>query len=338
MLFFVGGLLFIIALFVFLALQSLNTGVREQATARVETVSVAEFAALPDEDAYPASVTVAPDGTVYTASYVTGAVWAISPVDGTVTEVNGTRAALGSVTGLAAAPDGTLYVVDQLNPDVRAAGGSVRRITGLPNAPVISDFANINDAQGFVEPEAITLDADGYVYVSDRGRGEVWRFNPDGSNEVLWWSAPVVIAETQPAPNGLAYDAIHDALIVTDTISNAVYRVAMEDGSTTTLYLHGGRAGSPGFDGVTVTPEGHIYVTLLEGRSVALLNENDDAQTPGTLTIIASPFRGPSDIEITSVPTPRFYVTNFDQVSLVIPGVRPQLPFAIDVIYPAAIP
>jgi sugar lactone lactonase YvrE len=337
-LFVVGGLLLIIALFAFLAVQSLNPPMREQATARLDTVGVAEFTTLPDEDAYPSSVTVAPDGTVYTASYVSGTIWAISPSDGVVTELNGTRDTLGSVTGLEVAPDGSLYVVDQLNSDVRSAGGIVRRITDVTSAPLISDFANIDDAEGFLEPEDIAFDLVGNVYVSDRGRGEVWRFNSDGSNGTLWWTAPVAIAGTQPAPNGLAYDALHDALIITDTISNAVYRVMLADSSTTTIYLHGARQGSPSFDGVTVTPEGHIYVTMLTERAAALLTENDDLQTPGMLTLIAAPFRGASDIVFTNMPTPRFYVTNFDQVSLVIPGVRPQLPFALDVIYPTGTP
>ncbi|MFN8373885.1 MAG: NHL repeat-containing protein [Anaerolineae bacterium] len=337
-LFFVGGLFLIIALFVFLAIQSFNSGVRAQAQPQVDTVGVTEFVALPDEDAYPASVAVAPDGTVYTASYVTGTIWAISPLDASVTELNGSRDTLGSVTGMAVGPDGTLYVVDQLNSDIRSAGGTVWRITGAPAAPIIESFAAIDDAQGFVEPEDITLDTAGNVYVSDRGRGEVWRFAPDGGSSTAWWTAPVAIAETQPAPNGLAYDPTHDAIIVTDTISNAIYRVTVVDARGITIYLHGARAGSPGFDGVAVTPEGHIYVTLLEDHSVALLTETEDLVAPGTLTAVAAPFRGASDIAYTSVPTPRFYVTNFDQLALVLPGVRPQLPFALDVIYPTDTP
>jgi sugar lactone lactonase YvrE len=214
----------------------------------------------------------------------------------------------------------------------------VKRITITPNTPEIRDFAAIDDAQGFVEPEDIALDSLGNIYVSDRGRGEVWRFDADGRNGMLWWAAPVVIAETQPAPNGLAYDPTQDSLIITDTISNAVYRVNIADGNSQTIYLHGGRAGSPGFAGVSVTPDGHIYVTVLGDRAVALLSENDNAETPGILTLIAAPFRGANDLVFTSVPTPRFYVTNFDQVALVIPGVRPMLPFAIDVIYPTGTP
>lgn len=334
----VGGLFLIIALFVFLAIQALNPATRDQATARVDTVGVAEFAALPDEDSYPAAVAVAPDGTVYTASYVTGTIWAISPNDGSVTELAGTRDAIGSVTDLTVASDGTLYVVDQLDADVRSAGGVVKRITGAPNAPEIGDFAAINDAQGFIEPEDIALDSAGNFYVSDRGRGEVWRFDPNGRNGMLWWTAPIAIAETQPAPNGLAYDPTQDSLIITDTISNAVYRVNIADGHSQTIYLHGGREGSPGFAGVAVTPEGHIYVTVLGDRAVALLTENDNAETPGTLMLIAAPFRGANDLVFTNFPTPRFYVTNFDQVALVIPGVRPMLPFAIDVIYPTGTP
>ena len=46
--------------------------------------------------------------------------------------------------------------------------------------------------------------------------------------------------------------------------------------------------------------------------------------------MIAGHFRGASDVEF-AAPN-RLYVTNFDQSSIVLPIVRPQLPFAIDVI------
>ncbi|MCZ2097353.1 MAG: hypothetical protein LC121_14045 [Anaerolineae bacterium] len=50
----------------------------------------------------------------------------------------------------------------------------------------------------------------------------------------------------------------------------------------------------------------------------------------GRLDYVAGLFRGSSDVEY-AAPN-RLYVTNFDQASIVIPVVRPQLPFAIDVI------
>lgn len=337
MLLLVGGLLLICGLFVFLALLSLNPTGREQAVAQAANFGVAEFVQLPGEDAYPAALAVAADGTLYTASYVTGAVWAITP-DGQLNEIAGTREALGSVTGMAVGADGTLYVVDQLSADIRAAGGIVRRISGLPDNPAISDFAQIGDARGFVEPADIVLDAQGFVYVSDRGRGEIWRFDADGTNGALWWAETALVAGVLPAPSGMAFDAQNNALIVVDGDANAVYRLRTADTSQEVLYLHGGRANPPGFNGVTVAADGRVYVAMLGTRAVGYLTASTDTALQGDLAVVAGPFRGASDVAYVSVPDPRLYVTNFDQVGLVLPGIRPQLPFALDVIYPTGTP
>src|SRR5262245_35106218 len=109
-----GGLLFIVAVAALLILLSLNTVARSQATAMTADGTVRQLAALPDEDAYPGSVTVGADGTVYTASFVGGAVWKID-AQGQVTELPGTRNTIGTVSGLQAGPDGSIYVVDQLD-------------------------------------------------------------------------------------------------------------------------------------------------------------------------------------------------------------------------------
>ena len=86
---------------------------RSQAVAERDGISVSEFAALPDEDAYPAALAIAADGTVYTGSYQTGALWAISP-DGAISEIADSRARIGSITGLDLGPDGALYILDRI--------------------------------------------------------------------------------------------------------------------------------------------------------------------------------------------------------------------------------
>src|SRR5688572_1434929 len=45
--------------------------------ALTETVITREFVSLPDADSYPAALAVSGDGTLYTGSYVSGAVWQI---------------------------------------------------------------------------------------------------------------------------------------------------------------------------------------------------------------------------------------------------------------------
>src|SRR5690606_19703748 len=82
-----GGIFLLLALFAVLALQALNSAQRTVAVALSEGVTVSEFATLPDDDSYPASITVGADGFVYTGSYVSGALWKIAP-DGGVTELS----------------------------------------------------------------------------------------------------------------------------------------------------------------------------------------------------------------------------------------------------------
>ena len=232
-----------------------------------------------------------------------------------MTEIPGTRDAIGSAMGLTVAPDGALLVVDQLDTDPRTSGGKLVRVA----AGAITTFAEM----GFVAPNDVTVDAIGQVYVSDSGANEVWRFAADGANGAIWWDSPAPDSPKRPAVTGLAYDPVSDAIIITDPEVNDIYRVTVADAATEVVYHHGERANPPGFDGVTVTPEGVIYVASLGQNGIAQVND-------GKLDYIAGLFRGASDVEY-AAPN-RLYVSNFDQSSIVIPLVHPELPFALDVI------
>lgn len=312
-----GGVLLITLVTLAFILLSFNTG-REQSVALVDGVTVREFATLPDDDAYPSGIAVGPDGTVYTGSYVSGAVWSITP-DGVIREVPNTREQIGAVSGLTVGADGSVYVVDQLDADVVTFGGDVKRIA--PDG-AITTFATPDDERGFVLPDDIALDAQGRVYVSDRGRSEVWRFEPDGSGGVAWWTAPEPAADVRPAPTGLAYDPAHDAIIVTDSNLNAIYRVPVANAEAELLFRHRGQEFVPGLDGVAVAPDGTIYAAALSQNGLVRLN-NDE------LEYIVGVFRGISDVDWFDN---RLYATNFDSFSLLVPAVRPRLPFALDVV------
>jgi len=308
-----GGLLALLAVTLLLITLSLNNPTRVGSVALVPDVTVRQFAALPDDDAYPPTVAAAPDGTLYTGSFATGTVWQITAA-GEVTEVPGTREALGAVVGLAVESDGTLLVIDQLDTDPRTAGGQLVRVAD----GAISIIAEV----GFIAPNDLALDAQGRIYVSDSGANVVWRFDPDGSNGSIWWVSPAQ-GEVQPAVTGLAYDPTRDAILITDPELNDIYRVAVADGAAEVIYHHGERANPPGFDGVTVMRDGAIYVAALAQNGIALVDD-------GKLDYVAGLFRGSSDVEY-AAPN-RLYVANFDQASIVIPVVHPQLPFALDVI------
>lgn len=312
-----GGLFALIALTVVLISGTINTRTASQAL--TSEVKVREFAALPDNDAYPAALAVAGDGSVYTGSYKSGALWKISP-QGAISEVPGSREALGAISGLAAGKDGSVYIVDQDDADPRTSGGRIQRLN--PDG-TISLFAAQPDTQGFVSPDDIALDGTGNLYVSDRGRDVIWRFTADGTG-TAWWTAPTLEGVQSYEPTGLAYDASHDALLVTDGLNNLVYRVSLRDASSELLYQHGERPNPPGLDGVTITPEGAIYIAALGQNGIARL-EGD------ALVYVAGLFRGSSDVDY-DPETKRLYVTNFDSASLAYPVLIPRLPFALDVI------
>jgi sugar lactone lactonase YvrE len=313
----IGGILLLVAITAALIVATLNTG-RDQSVALIDSVTVREFAVLPDDDAYPATVAVGPDGRVYTGSYVTGAIWVIGE-DGVPSEIPGTRDAIGSVSGLAVDPDGVLYVVDQEDSNALTLGGDVKRID-LDGSVTMLDGPS--DEQGFLLPDDITLDAQGRIYVSDRGRREIWRYEADGSGGSTWWTAPESDSETRPAPTGLAYDPAADAILITDSNLDAIDRVFIATGETERLYQHRGTEYAPGLDGITVAPDGTIYAAALAQNGLVRL-------TDGELEYVAGLFRGISDVGYSEG---KIYAANFDSFSLVVPLVRPRLPFALDVV------
>lgn len=314
-----GGILLLLAITVFLVLESLNSGPREVARTQLEGVTVTEFVTLLGDDAYPATITTAPDGAVYTGSYDTGAVWAISADGETITELDNTRERIGAVTGLAFSPDGTLYILDRLESDPSVSGGMIWRVLA---DGTLEEVGDLDDERGFVAPHDLVFDASGRLYVSDRGRREVWRFEPDGSSS-LWWRVPESDPLSQNAiVTGLGYDPVRDAILITDSEAGTIYRVGVEDGSSEIVYRFQGTNDPPGFDGVTTSPDGRVFAAAFGARDVVEIRD-------GEMIVLATGFRGGSDVAYADG---RLIVTNFDQRSLVLPGIEPQLPFALDVV------
>jgi streptogramin lyase len=316
--------------FVLLSFNSLNSSARSQPVGLLPGVSVSAFAALPDNDAYPPTVAVAADGTVYNGSFASGTVWAISPDGAQVIEVPGTRDAVGAVSALAPLPDGSLLVLDVNDSDPRTAGGRIVRVqSGEATA-----YAVPPDDRGFVSPNDMVVTPDSALYVTDGGRNEVWRFQPaaDGSLESgVWWVAPAPDNPDQPRASltGIAWDPSRAALVITDPETNTIYRVALADGATEIVYQHGNRPFAPGFDGATVLPDGTLFVAALGQNGIARVDGNE-------LLYVAGLFRGASDVKRGA--DGRLIVPNFDQSALVIPMVQPQLPFTIDAVELGVLP
>ncbi len=294
---------------------------RSQAIATADGLAVSEFVTLPGDDAYPAALAIGSDGTLYTGSYQTGALWSISPA-GALSEIEGARDLIGSVTGLAPAPDGSLLILDRISP-LEAEGARIWHYAQGALRPILTIPADATI--GLMLPDDLTLDRAGIIYVSDRSPARIWRYTPDGDNLGIWWQPPTSAA----APTGLAYDAAHHAILISDSALDAVYRVSAAADSlsaamanTEILFDDGGQNGY-GFDGLTTAPNGEIYLALLSWNRVARLQGE-------SLQILARDFRGASDLAYDPARR-RLYVSNWNQFSLGF-GTRPQLPFALDVI------
>jgi DNA-binding beta-propeller fold protein YncE len=316
----IGGIVLLVLITIWLVFGAINSQDNRDSVALVDGVTVQAYGKLPDDDAYPAAVASMPDGTVLAGSFKTGAIWSLA-ADGTVAEIPGSRDVIGAVSGLTVAPDGMVYIVDQDDADPRTSGGSLKK---LAVDGTITHFAGIDDGRGFVSPDDVAVDPAGKVYVSDRGRDEVWRFNPDGTGGIAWWTSPEITGATEYAPTGLAYDTAHESILITDGSNNIIYRVSLDGTETEVVYQHGDRPNAPVFDGITATPDGTIYVTALVQDGIARVDGDE-------LAYVAGLFRGPSDLDYS--PTANaLYVTNFDSGSLVVPGLSPRLPFTIDVV------
>jgi DNA-binding beta-propeller fold protein YncE len=342
---FVGIALAILAL---LVLATLAVGVaivqntpRLEAVALVEGYQVAEYMVLPDEDAYPATVAVDAAGTVYTGSYVSGAVWALDTRQ-TLREIADSRRLIGSVTAISAAPDGSLYILDRISP-LEVLGARVWRLASDDSLTLLRDFTG-QDADILQLPDDIAIDAQGSIYITDRGIDQnhdvIYRIAADGT-EGVWWQSPPVMNQRAYAPTGLGYSPEKNALYVTDSILDLVYEVPIgtdgQAGETRVVYdrRFGSEAAHPGFDGVSVAPDGRLFLSGLGNNRVGVYDPNT-----GLLTYLAGNFRGAADVVYDPL-TQRLFVANWDQRSLLPTPVlfisvqtRPHLPFAIDVVTP----
>src|SRR5215212_8340194 len=91
----------------------------------------------------------------------------------------GTAAQLNRPHGLAVAGDGTVYVSDRGNHQVRVIGpdGTVRTLAGSTQG-----FADAPGAKAqFYDPVAVAVDRSGNVYVADRNNHRIRRISPDGA-------------------------------------------------------------------------------------------------------------------------------------------------------------
>jgi DNA-binding beta-propeller fold protein YncE/transcriptional regulator with XRE-family HTH domain len=123
---------------------------------------------------------------------------------------------VGPIGGLAATPDGALYVTD-------AGRGDLLKLT--PDGRVAGSWGGGSSSPGLAHPEGVALDRAGQSYVTDEGNGRIQEFSTDGR---LFNLVPVPQPSSDgligPSPYGVAVDSEGD-LYVTDEINDHVFKL-----------------------------------------------------------------------------------------------------------------
>ena len=206
----------------------------------------------------------------------------------------GKTARFQTISGLALAPDGTLYVADTGNNAIRriAPDGQVTTVAG-------DGVAGYQDGPAkqarFNGPIGIAVDRSGRVLVADTYNDRIRRIEPDGTVTTIGSSH---IFNT---PTGVASDD-QDRIYIADTGSGAVHVLDPAGGLTTLPAPY--PAGLTRPIGVAIAPGGELYVTDERGRVVEV-----DARGSSRVVAGASPgfadgpgtearFRRPSGVAI----------------------------------------
>jgi YD repeat-containing protein len=143
----------------------------------------------------PRAIALAPDGSMYIAETRKHRIRRLTP-DGMLTNIAGAsesggfagdggpalKADLNHPTGLAVAPDGTLYIADQSNHRIRRVtpDGVITTIAGRSAKEGYSGDHGLATQAELYWPTSLALAADGSLYVSDQGNYVIRRISPAG--------------------------------------------------------------------------------------------------------------------------------------------------------------
>lgn len=302
-----------------LLIRSAIMGDRREPQPVMPGVTVQTLSELPGDRAYPEAITIGPDGNIYVGSFCTGDIWKITPEGDRELWSAGGENRINAASGIAFAPDGSLYVADHGDCNPRRSTSSLKRISA--DGQTVEEVGNIDEND---IPNSLAFDAEGVLFLTDTQNGSIRRLDEE-NRFVTWWELPDITKNARPT--GLAYDSLTDTLIVADTESGSIYRIGFDDNREPLPEELIYRNDSRELDGLAVDENGHIYVTIFNQNEVAVLREDESG-----LDVLADDFRGPSDIAYLEG---MLYVTNFDSLSLApLLGliVDPSLPFSVDAI------
>jgi len=232
---------------------------------------------------FPGAIAIGPDGSLYvTDGDANGKIRKIA-ADGTVSTYAGTgatgltngpcaSASFSSSWGIAVDVAGNVYVAD----------GVIRKIDSTCQVTTLAGGGKggagavdgAGTAASFSQPEGLTLDASGNLYVADRGNNKIRKVDPDGN---------VTTVANLSAPAAITVDAVGTLYAVDD---NYIYKIA--NGQVTTLAGRGasGLIDGPGtyaafygLLGITIDANGNLFVTDSNNNAVRKVTPDGEVTT-----------------------------------------------------------
>ena len=205
----------------------------------------------------------------------------------------GTAAELNRPHGMAIGGNGTVYVSDRGNHQIRVISrdASVRILAGKGG----QGFADGPGAAAqFYDPVAVAVDKGGNVYVADRNNHRVRKISPEGVVSTLagtgaagFADGPATIARFNQ-PYGVAVDTAERTLYVADYLNHAIRKIDLSNGSVSTLAGNGsagnadGNGASARFNqpyNVKVDSAGNLWVPDQLNHSIRKLTPDGNVTT-----------------------------------------------------------
>ncbi|HEX5874962.1 MAG TPA: NHL repeat-containing protein [Pyrinomonadaceae bacterium] len=268
----------------------------------------------------PFGVAVAIDGTVYVADAgESNRIRKIAP-DGNVTTLAGgnegfsdgpaTGASFNTPSGLALGPDGSLFVADTGNNQIRkiTRDGQVSTVAGNGKAGYADGPASQAQFNG---PIGVAVDKSGNIFVADAYNDRIRRISADGHVSTVAGQGMPGYADGDrntamfDTPCGIV--VANDSLIVADTGNHRLRRIA-PDGNVTTL---------PMTDlsrpiGLALSHDNFLYVTELDRSRVVQIAPDNTARVIAGDNSDAVVFNQPAGIAISprSDEPPLLYVAD----------------------------
>lgn len=268
----------------------------------------------------PFGVAVAIDGTVYVADAgESNRIRKIAP-DGNVTTLAGgnegfsdgptTSASFNTPSGLALGPDGSLFVADTGNNQIRkiTREGQVSTVAGNGKAGYADGPASQAQFNG---PIGIAVDKTGNIFVADAYNDRIRTITTDGQVSTVAGQGTPGYADGDrntalfDTPCGIV--VANDSLVVADTGNHRLRKIA-PDGNVTTLPV----ADLSRPIGLALSHDNFLYVTELDGGRVLQIAPDNTVRVIAGDNSDAVAFNQPSGIAISprSDEPPRLYVAD----------------------------